>query len=76
MGGVWVLIEAESADAIERRYPQLQVITVGQPAWVTAEKYVELVDGISPQMRFDLDSPTGWLADSDRGLSEPHNHST
>jgi hypothetical protein len=71
MGGIWVLIDAESAEAIERRYPQLQVITIGRPAWVTAEKYDELVNGISSQMQFDLEHPTGWLAESDRGLSEP-----
>jgi hypothetical protein len=37
-GGMWGLIAAESAEAITRRYPQLRVITIGDPAWVTPEK--------------------------------------
>jgi len=69
MGGIWVLISAESAEEVERRFPWLSVVTVGNPQWVTAEKYTEIVtEWIKPSMRFDLDHPTGWLAESDKTL--------
>ena len=54
---------------VERRFPWLSVVTIGNPSWVTAEKYAEIVtDWIKPSMRFDLDHPTGWLAESDETL--------
>lgn len=43
-GGIWGIIAAESAEAITRRYPQLRVITIGDPDWVTPEKYSEIVN--------------------------------
>jgi hypothetical protein len=71
-GGIWGLIAAESADAITRRYSKLRVITIGDPAWVTAEKYSEIVsDWIKPSEHFDIDHPTGWLANWDERLSSP-----
>ncbi len=45
-------------------------MTVGDPEWVTAAKYVEIVnDWIGPNMRYSLEHPTGWLAASDGELS-------
>jgi hypothetical protein len=71
-GGIWGLIAAGSAEDIERRYPALRVVTIGNPAWVTAEKYSEIIsDWISASERFDIDNPTGWLAEWDERLSTP-----
>jgi hypothetical protein len=71
-GGIWGLIAAESADAITRRYPRLRVITIGDPAWVTPEKYSEIInDWIKPSEHFDIDHPTGWLAKWNDRLSTP-----
>jgi hypothetical protein len=71
-GGIWGIVAAESAEAITRRYPQLRVITIGDPGWVTPEKYSEIVnEWIKPQARFDIDHPTGWLAKWDERLSAP-----
>lgn len=68
-GGIWVLIEAESADAIERRFPWLRVVEIGDPEWVTPEKYDEIVAGwIGPSMRFSLAMPHGWLVETDESL--------
>jgi hypothetical protein len=59
-GGIWGLITAESADAITRRYPRLRVVTIGDPTWVTPQKYSEIVsDWIKPSEHFDIDHPTG-----------------
>jgi hypothetical protein len=45
-------------------------VTVGDPEWVIAEKYNEIVEEwIGPSMRFLLDCPSGWLAASDAQLS-------
>jgi hypothetical protein len=61
-GGVWGMIAAESAAAITSRYPQLRVVTIGDPDWVTPEKHAEIVsDWIMPDEHFDIDRPTGWL---------------
>jgi hypothetical protein len=71
-GGIWGLITAESAEAITRRYPQLRVVMIGNPAWVTPEKYSEIInDWIKPSEHFDIDHPTGWLAAWDERLSAP-----
>jgi hypothetical protein len=52
------------------RYPQLRVVTVGDPERVTAEKYTEIVnDWIGPHMPFSLERPSGWLAASGDALS-------
>jgi hypothetical protein len=69
MGGVWVLIEAESREAVEERFPWLRVISAGDPPWITAEKYREIRDTWIPDsMKFKLSAPAGWLAESDRTL--------
>lgn len=82
-GGIWSIIAAESVEAIKCRYPQLRVITIGDPGWVTPEKYSEIVnEWIKPHERFDIDHPTGWLARWDDRLSArenqapdcPHDH--
>ena len=65
------------AEAITDRYPQLRVITIGEPAWVTPEKYLEIVnDWIKPHGRFDIDHPTRWLAEWDARLSAQHQPSS
>jgi hypothetical protein len=76
-GGIWGIIAAESAEAISRRYPQLRVITIGDPDWVTPEKYSEIVnEWIKPHERFDIHHPTGWLAKWDDRLSAPREPSS
>jgi hypothetical protein len=71
-GGVWITVVAMSAEQIARQYPSLRVVTIGDPEWVTVEKYTEiLAEWIPPSMRFDIDDPTGWLRDSDATLSAP-----
>ena len=53
-GGVWVVISADSADAITERYPELQVIEE-RPAWLNQDEYPRLE-------RHDIDElPTGFL---------------
>ena len=42
-GGVWTWIRAESADAVRRLYPELQIIE-GPPTWVDDEPPVRTVD--------------------------------
>lgn len=62
MGGIWVMIQAESPEQIEERYPALSVVSEGDPEWITPEKWVEInEEWISPSERFDIDHPTGWL---------------
>ena len=74
MGGIWLLIDAESAQAIEQRWPALKVVRIGDPDWVTPEKYAEITETdrwIPSSMRFDFDHPTGWLAESEDELTSP-----
>ncbi|MBX7149660.1 hypothetical protein K1X76_11355 [bacterium] len=56
MGGIWCYIHAESAEQIEKLYPELKVIEK-EPDWhqgehrtITEEKFT-----------YDIDKPTGWL---------------
>ncbi|MGI8427733.1 MAG: hypothetical protein ACR2OB_00110 [Solirubrobacteraceae bacterium] len=59
-----------SAELIERRDPGLRVVSVGDPEWVTPEKYSEILNSWIPaSLHFDLGNPTGWLRDSDDALS-------
>jgi hypothetical protein len=72
MGGVWLMIEAESAEQIQERYPRLSVVSEGDPDWITAERWAEITatDGWIPvSMRFDIDRPVGWLAQSEDELT-------
>ncbi len=59
-GAVWAFIEAREAAQITSRFPQLQVARE-RPAWLTPERQREL----AASMHFDIDRPTGWLAEID-----------
>jgi len=65
MGGIWLHINADSPEDIERRWPALQVMTLGDPEWLTPERFAEAERWPGPDMVFDIDRPTGWLADAD-----------
>jgi hypothetical protein len=56
MGGVWSFIDAESGEAIEKRFPELKVVAE-RPAWMTDE----IVRTIEQSRHFDIDAPAGWL---------------
>jgi hypothetical protein len=54
MGGVWVVVSADSADAVTDKYPELEVFEE-RPAWLNDEQYAQLE-------RHNIDeSPTGFL---------------
>jgi hypothetical protein len=71
MGGIWLHIHAESAEQIERRWPSLKVVRPGDPDWLTPERFREAENWPGPEMEFDINQPTGWLADSDVDLRQP-----
>ena len=56
MGGIWVLIDADSPEQIERLYPQLKVVHA-RPDWLNDEQ----LDRIRRHLHFDIDAPAGWL---------------
>ena len=69
MGGIWVLIEAESAEVVEERFPWLRVVRIGDPSWITPQKYAEIVESWIPSsMRFRAEPTHGWLAATDAKL--------
>lgn len=55
-GGVWVLIDAFNERQVTAVYPQLKVVSE-RPEWMTDEDYEDILE----RMRFDLESPSGWL---------------
>ena len=55
-GGIWVLIDAESADQVERIYPQLKVVDT-RPPWLEGQ----LWENVKARSHFAIDAPTGWL---------------
>jgi hypothetical protein len=56
MGGVWVLVDAESAEQVERIYPELKVCP-SRPQWLDDN----IMRTIEAKMHFDIDAPKGWL---------------
>jgi hypothetical protein len=46
------------------------VVTIGDPAWVTPDRYAEIVERIGPAFHCDLNCPTGWVANSGNELSK------
>jgi hypothetical protein len=56
MGGIWMLIDAESAQQIERTYPDVKVID-NRPPWLNDEVFAK----IKAHNHFDIDAPTGYL---------------
>jgi len=57
-GGVWALINANSAQEIQTKYPCLAVLEQ-RPAWMTDDVYKK-IESISS---FDIDgAPPDWLA--------------
>jgi hypothetical protein len=61
MGGIWVLIDAQSAEQIERLYPPLKVVHE-RPEWLDDKQ----MESIRRLLHFDIDAPTGWLLTLDR----------
>jgi hypothetical protein len=58
-GGVWLVIRAESADAIKAKYPELDVFDE-PPTFLTSQA----VERARAKRCHDLeDEPTGYLAD-------------
>ena len=55
-GGVWSFIDAQSAEAIESKFPELKVVAA-RPAWMSDE----VESKIRQSFHFDLDAPDGWL---------------
>jgi hypothetical protein len=55
-GGVWVLIDAESPEKIESRFPDLKVVK-DRPHWMSDE----IMNGIERSRHFDIDAPVDWL---------------
>lgn len=64
MGGIWMLIRADSAAQIKERWPDLDVMQIGDPEWITGEELAKIKkDWISEDMEFDIDDePFGYLA--------------
>ena len=56
MGGVWSYIHADSAERIERLYPDLKVVPE-RPEWMTDEREQR----IRQNRTFDVENPAGWL---------------
>lgn len=58
-GGIWLVIRAESADAIKEKYPELDVFDE-PPEFLTSD----VVERTRAKRSYDLDDePTGYLAD-------------
>jgi hypothetical protein len=56
MGGIWVLIEAESPEAVESRCSWLRVVRIGDPPWITPKKYREIAQSwIGKSMQFEFE---------------------
>jgi hypothetical protein len=65
MGGIWILIDAESSEQIERLYPQLKVVNA-RPGWLNDEQ----MDKIRQHLHFDIDTPAGWLLSLNRRAAQ------
>jgi hypothetical protein len=64
MGGIWVLIDADSSEQIERLYPQLKVVHA-RPGWLNDEQ----MDKIRRHLHFDIDAPAEWLLSLNRAAA-------
>jgi hypothetical protein len=60
-GGVWVLIDADSAEQVERVYHDLKVFH-SKPQWLDDN----IMGKIETRMHFDIDAPSGWLLNLQR----------
>ena len=58
---LWCFIDAESPEAIERKFPELKVF-VSQPEWMTDD----LARKIKEARHFDIDAPGEWLLNLNR----------
>ena len=56
-GGIWVVIDARSANEIESVYPELKVV-LHRPPWLSDADMAR----IEQKFHFDVDAPAGWLA--------------
>ncbi len=62
MGGIWVLINAESKEQIIELYPEL-IVYDDKPDWMDQKQKQEFIDDcINNQMYWNIEQPaTGWL---------------
>lgn len=62
MGGIWVLINAESKEQIIELYPEL-IVYDDKPDWMDQKQKQEFVDDcVNNQMYWNIEQPaTGWL---------------
>lgn len=70
MGGIWVLISAESKEQITKLYPEL-IVYDDKPNWMDQKQKQEFIDDcINNQMYWNIEqAPTGWL----KGLVDRRN---
>jgi len=61
-GGIWSFIDAESEEAIERKFPELKVVAE-RPAWMTED----FARTIEQSRHFDIDAPGEWLLNLKQG---------
>lgn len=67
-GGTWFLIDAYSKAQIKRKYPDF-VAYDDKPNWMTDSqktRFVKNCDGTD--LHWDIDKPTGWLLDYEKGV--------
>jgi hypothetical protein len=57
-GAVWAFIHAESPAAITDQFPDFSIVE-SPPNWMTDE----VRRNLEARMTFDIDNPTGWLAE-------------
>lgn len=57
-GAVWAYITAESPEQITDQFPDFSVVET-PPTWMTEE----VRRAIEDRMSFDLENPSGWLAE-------------
>ncbi len=62
MGGVWLLIDAESVSRVRAKFPKL-IVYEDRPSWMTTAMKEEYVaDCEHNWYHWDVDAqPTGWL---------------
>jgi hypothetical protein len=57
MGGVWVIMRAQTEQEISAKYPELMVVNE-RPAWMTDDLYAKIAE----KLLFDIEQePSGWL---------------
>ncbi|CAG0999636.1 hypothetical protein BURK2_02911 [Burkholderiales bacterium] len=65
-GATWLLIDAESADQIESRFPELTVV-LDWPEWMTEER----IRNLEETACYDLDAPLSGFLEALAAEREP-----